>query len=108
VVIVKANPNLSKTFYKNGYEEGSAEKPTCYSHDGLKPAADAAEPQASACLACPHNVWGSRVTENGSKGKACQDYRRLCVVPSGQLDRPMLLRVPAGSLKDLVAYGDML
>lgn len=108
VVIVKANPNLSKTYYKHGYEEGSTEKPTCYSHDGRAPAPDAAEPQAAACLACPHNAWGSRVTENGSKGKACQDYRRLCVVPSGQLDRPMLLRVPAGSLKDLVAYGDML
>lgn len=108
VVIVKANPNLSKVYYEDGYEEGSNAKPTCYSHDGRAPAADAAAPQAEACLACPHNAWGSRVTDNGSKGKACADSRRLCVVPSGQLDRPMLLRVPAGSLKDLVAYGDML
>lgn len=108
VVIVKANPNLSKVYYEDGYEEGSNAKPTCYSHDGKAPAADAANPQAEACLACPHNAWGSRITDNGSKGKACADSRRLCVVPSGQLDRPMLLRVPAGSLKDLVAYGDML
>src|SRR5690554_234424 len=95
VVIVKANPNLSKVYYKDGYEEGSNEKPTCYSNDGKAPAPDAQEPQASACLSCVRNAWGSRTTENGTKAKECADSRRLVVVPSGQLDRPMLLRVPA-------------
>lgn len=108
LVIVKANPHLSKVYYEDGYEEGSNEKPTCYSHDGVAPAPDAAEPQAKACLSCPHNAWGSRVTESGSKGKACSDSRRLCVVSPAALDKPMFLRVPAGSLKELVAYGDML
>lgn len=108
VVIVKANPALSKVFYAGGYEEGSNERPTCYSHDGRAPAADAPEPQAKACLACPHNAWGSRITDNGSKGKACSDSRRLAIVPVGELDRLMLLRVPAGSLKDLAAYAGML
>lgn len=108
VVIVKANPNVSKVYYKDGFEEGSQERPTCYSNDGVRPAEDALEPQADACLACPLNAWGSRVTENGSKAKACADVRRICVASLGDLDKPMLLRVPAGSLKELVAYGELL
>ena len=108
VVILKANPNLSKVYYASGYEEGSNAKPTCYSNDGKGPAADATEPQSSACATCPHNAWGSRVSENGSKGKACSDSRRLAVAPVGELDYPMLLRVPAGTLKELVEYAKML
>lgn len=108
VVIAKANPNLSKVYYEGGYTEGSTDKPACYSNDGIKPAADAAEPQCGTCAACPHNAWGSRISENGSKGKACSDSRRIAVVPSGELDRPMLLRVPAATLKDLAQYASML
>lgn len=108
VVIVKANPNLSKVYYPNGYSEGSDEKPACYSNDGLHPAGDAQHPQCSNCAACPNNAWGSRITENGSKGKACSDSRRVAVAPSGELNRPMLLRVPAATLKDLAQYADML
>lgn len=108
VVIIRANPNLSKVYYSGGYEEGSNAKPTCYSNDGKGPAADAVEPQSNACATCPHNAWGSRVSENGSKGKACSDSRRLAVAPVGELDYPMLLRVPAGTLKELVEYAKML
>lgn len=108
VVILRANPNLSKVYYAGGYEEGANTKPTCYSNDGKGPAADSLEPQSSACATCPHNAWGSRVSENGSKGKACSDSRRLAVAPVGELDYPMLLRVPAGTLKELVEYAKML
>jgi outer membrane biosynthesis protein TonB len=48
------------------------------------------------------------VSENGSKGKACSDSRRLAVVPVGDIEQPMLLRVPAGTLKDLAEYAKML
>lgn len=108
VVILRANPNLSKVYYAGGYEEGANTKPTCYSNDGKGPASDSLEPQSSACATCPHNAWGSRVSENGSKGKACSDSRRLAVAPVGELDYPMLLRVPAGTLKELVEYAKML
>lgn len=108
VVILKANPHLSKVYYKGGYVEGSEEKPTCYSNNGVGPALDAQEPQAAKCAVCPHNAWGSRVSENGAKGKACSDSRRLAVAPAGELDYPMLLRVPAGTLKELAGYADML
>lgn len=104
VVILKANPNLSKIYYDSGYEEGSSEKPNCYSFDGIAPAADAAEPQSKKCAICPRNQWGSRITEHGAKGKECADNRRLAVAPVGDLANPMLLRVPAATLKDLVEY----
>jgi len=103
VVIVKAETGVSKTYYVDGYTEGESEgeKPTCYSNDGKAPAKDAEDPQHSNCASCPHNAWGSRVTEKGSKGKACSDNKRLAVAAAGLLNDPMLLRVPAASLKAL-------
>lgn len=108
VVILATNPNKSKVFYDSGYEEGSSAKPTCYSNDGLAPASDSEEPQSKKCAVCPHNQWGSRITDNGGKGKACADSMRLAIAPAGQLNDPMLIRVPAASLKTLGQYGDQL
>jgi len=107
-VILAANPNKSKVFYEGGYEEGSVSKPTCYSNDGLAPATDAEAPQAKKCAVCPHNQWGSRITESGGKGKACSDSMRICITPAGMLNDPMLLRVPAATLKTLGQYGSQL
>jgi len=107
-VIVAVNPNKSKVYYDSGYEEGSVAKPTCYSNDGIQPAADAENPQANKCAACPNNMWGSRITDNGGKGKACGDSMRLAIASPDQLNDPMLLRVPAASLKTLGQYGQQL
>ena len=107
-VIVALNPNKSKVYYDAGYEEGSSLKPTCYSNNGISPAGDAEEPQAKKCQTCPHNQWGSRITDNGGKGKACGDSMRLAIAPPDQLNDPMLLRVPAASLKTLGAFGQQL
>jgi hypothetical protein len=108
VVIVKANAQLSKVFYEGGYSEGSEAKPTCYSNDGISPAADAQEAQAKKCAACPHNQWGSRITDNGGKGKACADSRRVAIASLNLINDPMLLRVPAASLKTLQQYNELL
>jgi hypothetical protein len=108
-IIVRANPNLNKVYYPDGYEEGSNEKPTCHSNDSIAPAADAASPQSKKCAVCPHNQWGSKISETGeAKGKACSDSRRLAIIPEGDPERPMLLRVPAASLKTLLAYSQNL
>lgn len=107
-VIVAVNPNKSKVYYDKGFEEGSVAKPNCYSNDGIAPAADAEDPQAKKCALCPHNQWGSRITDNGGKGKACADSMRLAVASPAQLNDPMLLRVPAASLKTLGQYGGQL
>lgn len=108
VIILRANPNLSKVYYSTGYVEGSDSKPDCYSNDGKVPAADAEEAQSKTCATCPHNQWGSKITENGAKGKACSDSRRVAIAMPGHLNEPMLLRVPAASLKTLAQFGDTL
>lgn len=108
VVIVKANPALSKVYYEGTYVEGSDAKPLCYSNDGIKPAADSEQPQANSCVTCPHNQWGSRVTDNGGQAKACADSRRIAIASVGQINDPMLVRVPAASLKSLAQYNDLL
>ncbi len=108
VVIVRANPNRSKVYYATGYQEGEALKPTCYSNSGVEPEADSQEPQAKKCAVCVHNQWGSRVTDNGGKGKACSDSRRLAVATLDAPADPMLLRVPAASMRALEEFGKQL
>ena len=106
VVIVGVNPHRSKIYYATGYSEGDSSKPACYSNDGDAPAADAEKPQAKKCATCAMNVWGSKISENGKKVKACSDSMRIAVAPAGQLNDPMLLRVPATSLAALGSFGN--
>ena len=110
LIFLKASPDISKVFYDHKYVEGSDDPPTCMSVNGIIPDADSTTPQAPSCAACPHNQWGSRMTDDGRKAKACQDSRRIAVVPMGDIENeqyggPMLLRVPAASLNDLKSYG---
>lgn len=105
VVIVAANPNLSKVWYANGYEDGQNAKPDCFSNDGIKPDDSVDSPQSKKCMDCPKNAWNSG--QNG-KGKACGDSRRVAIAAPDQINEPMLLRVPAGSLKPLAEYGKKL
>jgi len=105
VVILRANPNLSKVFYTKGYEEGASGKPDCYSNDGIKPAADSTAPQCKTCAACAKNVWGTGL--NG-KGFACQSSRRIAIASPSQLNEPMLLRIPPATLSPLTDYAKML
>jgi hypothetical protein len=110
VVLLKANKGTSKIFYIKGYDKDSeGQKPDCYSSDGIAPAADAQNKQAIKCATCAHNQWGSRISEKGAtKGKACSDSVRMAVAPNGQINDPMLLRVPPASIKGLGEYGKML
>lgn len=101
VVIIDANPQLSKVYYKGEYEEGSNEKPACLSDNGIAPTGGESK-QSTTCAACPHNVWGSG---KGGRGKACSDARRLAVAPPANITEPMLLRVPPASLRPLQEYG---
>lgn len=110
VVILKAAGHLSKIFYESGYVEGSTAQPDCWSSNGVTPDANAPKKQHSACATCPQNIFGARITQNGSKGKACSDSKRLAIVPLEDIDNevfggPMLLRVPAASLGDLATFG---
>lgn len=109
VVLVKANKGTSKVFYAKGYQEGSeATKPDCFSNTGDKPDASVAQPQCKSCAVCPHNQWGSKIGDNGGKGKACQDSVRMAIATPDLINDPYLLRVPPASIKSLGEYGKML
>jgi hypothetical protein len=109
VVLVKANKGTSKVFYAKGYQEGSeATKPDCFSNTGDKPDASVAQPQCKSCAACPNNQWGSKIGDNGGKGKACQDSVRMAIATPDLINDPYLLRVPPASIKSLGEYGKML
>lgn len=111
VVILKASGHVSKIWYEHGYVEGSTAAPDCYSTNGVTPDVGSKKKQANACAACPMNQWGSRITPAGKQGKQCSDSKRLAIVPQDNLQNeilggPMLLRVPAASLRDLAGYGE--
>jgi hypothetical protein len=108
VVILKGNPHLSKVYYEGKFEEGADTKPTCFSNDGHGPDPDATKPQCDTCAMCPQNQWGSRITDSGKKARACSDSRRLAIAAVDTLDDPMLLRVPATSIKTLAEYAKQL
>lgn len=106
VIIVKANKGTSKVFYANGYSEGGeAKKPDCFSNHGDKPDPSSKAPQAKSCAVCPHNQWGSKIGDNGGKGKACQDSVRIAIASPSLINDPMLLRVPPASIRALGELG---
>lgn len=109
VVLIKVNKGTSKVFYAKGYSEGSeGTKPDCFSSEGIKPDASIETPQSRTCATCKWNQWGSKIGENGSKGKACQDSVRMAVATPNLVNDPYLLRVPPASIRALGEYGQQL
>jgi hypothetical protein len=113
VIIVGVTPNVSKTYYAKNYAEGDDSPPDCWSLDGIAPDAVVPHKQNPVCGTCPKNQWGSRVTEQGRKAKACSDNRRVALVPEGDIPNeryggPMLLRLPPTTLVNFANYGDLL
>lgn len=112
VVFVKSNKNLSKTYYKGKWVEGDNSPPTCWSSDGVKPDAAVQEKQHTNCATCPRNAWGSRITEQGKKGRECSDVRRMAVVFADELAKKgkdahtFLMRIPPASLNPLKDYAE--
>jgi hypothetical protein len=96
VAMVRANTKY-RVFYAAAYSEGESDgkKPTCFSHDGITPDLNAAEPQSKKCQGCPQNVWGVR----DGKGTACSSKTRLAVVDPNNVGEPLLLNVPPASRK---------
>lgn len=113
VVIINASPVISKIWYEDGYIEGSTEAPDCFSVNGMAPDPASPKKQNDVCATCPKNMWGSKTTAAGKPGKACQDSKRLVVVPANDLANemfggPMLLRIPPASLQDMGQYASVL
>ena len=106
VVVVGANPNLSKAWYEAAWNpDAEATAPDCYTLEGTRPDPDSKSPQSDLCASCPQNAWGSRVTDNGTKLKACSDKKRLAVVAATDPAGPIyLLEVTPAALKGLNQY----
>lgn len=105
VVVLKANSGLSKVWYAKSFVEGTDAKPDCFSHNGTAPDPSVEKPQATKCAICAKNQWGSKISEDGKKLKSCADSRRVAIARPDALDEPIMLRVPAGSLKNLADFG---
>ena len=106
VVIVGANPKLSKTFYAKAWDkDAEPTAPDCYSLDGIRPHPESESPQNDLCASCPHNAWGSKIGPQGQQLKACTDQKRLAIVAADDPDGPIyLLQVTPAALKGLNAY----
>ena len=106
VVIVGANPRLSKTFYaKQWTPDSEPSSPDCYSLDGVRPHGESTDPQNDTCAGCPMNAWGSKITPMGQQIKACADQKRLAVVASNDPEGPVyLLQITPAALKGLGSY----
>lgn len=112
-VIVGASPGITKSFYKGSYNPKATEekKPDCYSNDGVRPASDATDPQSQQCANCPQNAWGSKITDAGTKMKACADQKRLAVISADdQSEEPevYLFQVTPAALTQFRQYGELL
>jgi hypothetical protein len=105
VVVVGANPRVSKVFYAGAYD-ASAEnvRPACFSNDGLRPDKSVEQPVHSACADCPNNVLGSKILPSGAKSKMCADQRHLAVVPAADPTKVYSLTVPVSGMKGLREY----
>ena len=89
-VILMSHP--ANAYYKEAYK-GSSNPPDCGSFDGVTGSTGAS------CKTCPHNQFGS----GEGKAKACKNRRMMYLLRENELF-PLLLSLPAGSLKSFTKY----
>ena len=78
VIILAANPTVSRVYYEGAYSEDSTgQRPTCASADGEVPLPTVSQPQSNACATCPMNQKGSQISDDGGKRKACGYFHRI-------------------------------
>ncbi len=112
--VIAANPGTYKAYYKKAFDPKAdkAEAPVCWSANGVSPSSSCTEKQSALCANCPQNQFGSKISEKGSKVKACTDSKRLLVLPFsedlGLSDAVHVLNVPIMSRKNWMAYMHLL
>jgi len=106
VIIVGANPRLSKTYYAKQWDPNDeATGPDCFSLDGIGPDASVQNRENDLCASCPKNAWGSKIAASGQQVKACSDQKRLAIVAADDPTGPTyLLQVTPAALKGLNQY----
>jgi hypothetical protein len=82
---------FENTYYGQKFDPDNAAAPICYAfgrddssemapHPSMQADTNYFIPQSYDCKSCPNNVYGSADT---GKGKACQNRRRLAIIPAG-------------------------
>lgn len=104
VVIVGANPKVSKIFYARVFDPNDVSPPDCFSDDGIVPDSSVSEPVHTSCITCPNNILGSKVNPGGAKSKICSDQRHLAVVAAADPEKVYGLSVPVSGMKALREY----
>jgi hypothetical protein len=105
VVIVGANPRVSKIFYARQYDPKDVSPPDCFSDDGIVPDSSVTDPVHSNCESCPNNILGSKINPGtGAKTKLCGDQRHLAVVSAADPSKVYGLSVPVSGMKALREY----
>lgn len=114
VILVRANPNISKRYYEGDYNDSNEGKaPDCWADNGKGPGDRVPDPVSEVCATCDLNKWGSNVGISGKPTKACSDVKRMTVLvfaPNKAAGERVLLPgsweldVPGASLKNLAAY----
>jgi hypothetical protein len=100
IVIVGANPYISKIYYDRPYDPDADTAPACFSDNGTAPSERSGKPQSVTCAACPHNVWGSAVNPSTGKARqACNNVKKLAVVRYNGDNTVYALGLPGASLK---------
>lgn len=82
---------FENTLYEGRFDANNMAPPVCYAfgrnedelapHVSMQEHPDVFAPQATDCAGCEFAKWGSSDT---GRGKACQNRRRLAVIPAGQ------------------------
>lgn len=105
VIIVGANPKVSKVFYNKAYDSSADNvRPACFSNDGIKPDSSVESPVCDNCAGCPNNELGSKILPSGAKSKLCADQRHLAVVAAADPSKVYALTVPVSGMKAMREY----
>ncbi len=89
-VVVVVDSVRENTYYPAKFDPDLPMPPTCFAfgrnkdlmapHPSMASRLDYFQPQHQECAGCPMNEWGSADT---GRGKACQNRRRLSLLPAG-------------------------
>ena len=88
VNVVVLKDIYENTYYEAEFDADNKGPPDCYAFGDdektMRPHEKASDPQAEKCSSCKMNEWGSS-TKGKRTGKACQNRRRLALIPAGDL-----------------------
>lgn len=95
VVLVRMSHDAARTYYSQGYQEGTKTAPVCWSSNSKAPDESVPNPQAKRCDQCPQSIKGSA---QGGMGSACRlQWRTAVVLPDDVGGDVMQLVLPATS-----------